>query len=256
MSNVQATIDAISSPIRREILWLVWDDELAAGEIAASFEVTAPTMSAHLAALRQAGLVTMRIDGNFRRYRASRDAVRALLPFLSVEDSKWEDADALPETGHASVTTMRLIEVSVELDVDQATAFAAFTDAESFGRWLGVPVTIRNGRFATTMEWGTRVRGTYEVLAPPDLVALRWDFEDEAVPVPGRQMVAYVRFMTRPGGGCRVEVHQHAADDAQASFTSTAWSMVLGRMREGLAADAAATKRAPRPKRISRGPAR
>ena len=43
--SLQVVLDAVSSPIRREILWLVWDDELAAGEIAAAFEVTAPTLS-------------------------------------------------------------------------------------------------------------------------------------------------------------------------------------------------------------------
>ena len=35
----QRLLDALSSPVRREILWLVWDRELAAGDIAA-FEAT------------------------------------------------------------------------------------------------------------------------------------------------------------------------------------------------------------------------
>ena len=70
----QDLLDALASPIRREILWLVWDRELPAGEIAAAFEVTAPTISQHLAVLKAAGLVEMRVDGSFRRYRAQRHA--------------------------------------------------------------------------------------------------------------------------------------------------------------------------------------
>src|SRR3954462_1101120 len=73
-SALQPTLDALASPIRREILWMVWDDELAAGEIAAAFDLSAGTISAHLAALRDAGLVTVRREGNFRRYRARHEA--------------------------------------------------------------------------------------------------------------------------------------------------------------------------------------
>ena len=80
---LQLVLDALSSPIRREILWLVWDKELAAGHIAEAFEVTAPTISAHLAALTAAGLVTRRVDGNFRRYRADRGAMALVVPLLA-----------------------------------------------------------------------------------------------------------------------------------------------------------------------------
>jgi uncharacterized protein YndB with AHSA1/START domain len=33
-----------------------------------------------------------------------------------------------------------------------ALTFTAFTDAAVYSRWLGVPVTLENGRFACTME--------------------------------------------------------------------------------------------------------
>ena len=45
-TSVQAIVDALSSPVRREILWLVWDAERSAGEIAASFDLTAGTTRA------------------------------------------------------------------------------------------------------------------------------------------------------------------------------------------------------------------
>src|SRR3954454_3275766 len=87
-SKLQATVDALRPPIRREILWMVWEEERAAGDIAAAFEVSSPTISGHLAVLRRADLLTMRADGNFRRYRTNRTAVAALIPLLR-DDERW-----------------------------------------------------------------------------------------------------------------------------------------------------------------------
>jgi len=55
---------ALAHPTRRQILQDLKDGELAAGEIAARFTATGPTISRHLSVLRQAGLVTERRDAN------------------------------------------------------------------------------------------------------------------------------------------------------------------------------------------------
>ena len=57
---MQAVLDAISSPRRREILRLVWEQELSAGDIASRFDISWPAVSQNLAVLRKAGLVTER----------------------------------------------------------------------------------------------------------------------------------------------------------------------------------------------------
>jgi DNA-binding transcriptional ArsR family regulator len=253
MPDVQRTLSALSSPIRREILALIAERDLPAGEIAAAFHVTAPTISQHLAVLRDAGLVTMEVDGNFRRYRARRDALRSLHATLWVDSSKWTPADDLPESNLAAARTSLSVIAHVDVPTDQATTFTAFIDPAVFSRWLGVPVTIdANGRFAADMEFGTRVRGNYDEIAAPDLIALRWDFEDDNTPIPGGEMTGYVRFSTIESG-TRVEVHQLVDTPAQAEFMETAWTMVLGRLKTGvasasnLAVDTPA--RAPRPKR-------
>jgi DNA-binding transcriptional ArsR family regulator len=85
---MQATLHAISSPRRRQILRLVWDRELGAGDIAASFDVTWAAVSQNLRVLREAGLVRERRDGNRRLYRAER---RALGPFERVLRQMWQD---------------------------------------------------------------------------------------------------------------------------------------------------------------------
>jgi DNA-binding transcriptional ArsR family regulator/uncharacterized protein YndB with AHSA1/START domain len=252
MGDLQRTLSALSSPIRREILSLIWDRDLPAGEIAAAFHVTAPTISQHLAVLRDAGLVTMEVDGNFRRYRARRGAVRGLHANLWVDSSKWTPADDLPERDLAQARTSLAVIASVDVDTDQRATFTALTDPAVYSRWLGVPVTIDNGRFACDMEFGTRVRGTYDYVLPPALIALRWDFEDDNSPIPGGEMTGYLRLAPNRRG-CHVEVHQLADTAEQAEFMEVAWTMTLGRLKSGVVAasePAIATRpRVPRPKR-------
>jgi DNA-binding transcriptional ArsR family regulator/uncharacterized protein YndB with AHSA1/START domain len=247
---LQVLLDAVRSPIRREILWMVWNDELAAGEIAEAFDVTSPTVSAHLAALTEAGLVVRRVDGNFRRYRADRDAMALVVPLLASGNDRWQPADDIPERNIPHSFVDHWVQVSADLPAPPEFVFEDFTDAARYSAWLGVPVTLRDARFAAELEWGTKVRGHYEVVAAPSLIAMRWDFEDDAVPVPGAQLVAYLR-LTASDVGTHAEIHQHAPTAPQAEFLSAAWSMVLGRLVEyhQRARPASTTTRPRRPKR-------
>jgi uncharacterized protein YndB with AHSA1/START domain len=69
----------------------------------------------------------------------------------------------------------------------------------------------------------------------PALIALLWDFDDDRVPLPGGQLVTYLRFDDRDVG-CRVTVHQIVQSPEQAQFMQVAWTFVLGRLEQGLAA--------------------
>lgn len=77
---------AIAEPRRRAILRLVADDELAAGEIAAVFDVTRTAISQHLTVLKNAGLLTERREGTRRLYRARPEGLDGLREFL---DDMW-----------------------------------------------------------------------------------------------------------------------------------------------------------------------
>ncbi len=249
MNDLQRVVDALASPIRREILWMLGDDEMAAGAIAAPFPITKATMSTHLAALREAGLVAVRVDGNFRRYRAVPGALEPARALLASEDRRWETADDLPEAAGAVSSTLRMVEIAAVLPAPPALVFDAFTDEARYSAFMGVPVTIRDGHFSCTLEWGTEVRGRYEVVVPPELIALRWDHEDDGVPVPGAARVGYLRITADGLHASQVVVHQAAADDQQAEFMTVAWSLVLGRLGEYFANIAPARPRAPRAKR-------
>jgi|SRR5215210_528231 len=80
---MDAVTRAIAEPRRREILSLVRDRELSAGEIAANFEVTRPAVSQHLTVLKGAGLLLERREGTRRFYRTRPEGMAELRDFLN-----------------------------------------------------------------------------------------------------------------------------------------------------------------------------
>lgn len=94
-------LDAVASPRRREILRLVWQQELPAGEIAARFDVSWPAISQNLGVLRKAGLVIERKEANRRYYRADRAAAG---PLAAVLEEMWRhDLGSLRDVVEAEV---------------------------------------------------------------------------------------------------------------------------------------------------------
>src|SRR5213593_998365 len=90
---MEAALKAIAAPRRRQILTLVRDGELSAGEIASHFDVTRPAVSQHLNVLKEAGLVSERRNGTRRLYRARPEGLAELKAFL---EGFWDERlDAL-----------------------------------------------------------------------------------------------------------------------------------------------------------------
>ena len=85
---MEAALKAIAAPHRRQILSLVRDGELSAGEIAAHFDVTRPAVSQHLGVLKEAGLVEERRNGTRRLYRVRPDGLRPIREFL---EEFWDE---------------------------------------------------------------------------------------------------------------------------------------------------------------------
>jgi DNA-binding transcriptional ArsR family regulator len=62
------TFTAVADPTRRRIIELLAERELAAGDIARRFDMTAPAVSQHLKILRNAELIRVRTDAQRRMY--------------------------------------------------------------------------------------------------------------------------------------------------------------------------------------------
>mgnify|MGYP001163425901 CR=1 FL=1 len=65
---IHETIKAISDPVRREILSILKNGKMSAGEIASHFEITNATVSYHLSLLKQADLIHEIKNKNFIYY--------------------------------------------------------------------------------------------------------------------------------------------------------------------------------------------
>lgn len=64
MAEDKSVFKALADPTRRQILQDLRGGELAAGEIAARFSISGPSISRHLSVLKGAGLVRERRDSN------------------------------------------------------------------------------------------------------------------------------------------------------------------------------------------------
>jgi DNA-binding transcriptional ArsR family regulator len=85
-----ALLTAIGSPRRREILRLLWNQELTSGAIHQAMpDVTFGAVSLQLRVLAEAGLVESRPEGQYRVYRVRRDA---LGPIAGMLEAMWTDA--------------------------------------------------------------------------------------------------------------------------------------------------------------------
>ncbi len=76
---MDAVFKALADPTRRRILRLLEHGEMTAGEIAAHFEIGAPSMSHHFNVLKQADLVRTRREGQQIHYALNTTAFQDLL---------------------------------------------------------------------------------------------------------------------------------------------------------------------------------
>lgn len=76
------TFKALSDPVRREILNLLKGGRLTAGEIAGRFDMTAATVSYHLAQLKKAGLIFESREKNYIYYSLNTSVLEEVLLWL------------------------------------------------------------------------------------------------------------------------------------------------------------------------------
>ena len=96
---------ALANDRRRAVLRLVRDEPRQVGAIAAELGLSQPAASQHLAVLRDAGLVTVRVDGRRRWYQADLDALAQVRSFF---DDYWSGAvDRLDDAAERAADARR-----------------------------------------------------------------------------------------------------------------------------------------------------
>lgn len=92
MPNPNDVFSAVGNPHRRRILDLLLAQPQSVGTLAASFEMSRPSVSEHLKVLKDAGLVTEERQGRERIYRVDPRTLRPVVDWLSPYESFWRES--------------------------------------------------------------------------------------------------------------------------------------------------------------------
>jgi DNA-binding transcriptional ArsR family regulator len=113
---------AIADPVRRQIIARLASAESSAGELGQAFAISASAVSQHLKALREAGLVRVRVEGQKRVYRLDPERFQKL--------QEWLATPALPRNTKVSIPTL--------VDATDLEAWADRRDSQSL-----LPILVR-----------------------------------------------------------------------------------------------------------------
>lgn len=90
--GLQHTLKALADPIRRDILNMLKNGRLSAGEITEHFSVTAPAISRHLSVLKEADLIRDTREGKFIYYEINTSVLEETM--LWIADLKGANENA------------------------------------------------------------------------------------------------------------------------------------------------------------------
>ena len=103
---MSSVFKALSDPSRRRVLELLRDKDMSAGELAAHFEYSRPTMSAHVSVLKEAGLVKAEKQGKNVIYRLQisvlEDALLGFAKFFGLSPDTETVSDTTDKNGSSS----------------------------------------------------------------------------------------------------------------------------------------------------------
>ena len=80
--SLNTTMKALADPTRREILNYLKEGSMTAGDLAAKFDMTAATVSHHLATLKNADLIREKKQKNFIYYSLNASVLEEVLLWL------------------------------------------------------------------------------------------------------------------------------------------------------------------------------
>ncbi|MFI5237683.1 MAG: ArsR/SmtB family transcription factor [Ignavibacteriales bacterium] len=81
---------AISDPIRREIILLVSENNLTLNGVAENFRISRPAISKHIKILEECGLVTINQQGRERICKLNAEPLNEVYDWLAYFDKFWD----------------------------------------------------------------------------------------------------------------------------------------------------------------------
>ncbi len=89
--SLQKTLRALADPLRREILNLLKNGQMSAGEIVDRFDVTAASISRHLSVLKDSDLIRDERQGKYIIYTLNVSVLEEIMLWIS--NLKGEETD-------------------------------------------------------------------------------------------------------------------------------------------------------------------
>ena len=80
---INATLKALSDPVRREILELLKRGRMSAGDISDHFEITSAAISRHLSVLKDADLIRDTREGKYIFYELNASVLEEIMLWIS-----------------------------------------------------------------------------------------------------------------------------------------------------------------------------
>lgn len=81
--SINKTLKAVSDPVRREILNILKNERMAAGDIVNHFDITGAAISRHLSILKEADLIRDTRDGKYIYYELNTSVFEDVLTWIS-----------------------------------------------------------------------------------------------------------------------------------------------------------------------------
>lgn len=81
--SIQNTLKALSDPTRREILNILKEKTMSAGEISDRFDISFAAISRHLSVLKEADLIRDERDGKFINYTLNASVLEEIMLWIS-----------------------------------------------------------------------------------------------------------------------------------------------------------------------------
>ena len=81
--GLQKTLKALSDPVRREILGMLKQGRLSAGEIGEKFPISGAAVSKHLSVLKEADLIWDTREGKFIYYELNTSVLEEVMLWLT-----------------------------------------------------------------------------------------------------------------------------------------------------------------------------
>jgi len=234
---MEAALKALAEPNRREILELVREHELSAGEVAEHFALTRPAVSQHLTVLKEAGLLEERRDGVRRLYSVRSAGLGDLRSFLQGfwddrltrlrDAAEWEEAAAGTSVEHVSV------ERETAIAATPATVWRLLTDPRRATTWMGVRASFDprpGGTYRVEVIPGAIASGVFVDVDPPRRLVITWGWEGGRGSVPAGSTTVIFELIPRGGGTVLRLVHRDLPTVEATATHSQGWSHYIGRL--------------------------